>query len=47
MNELSEKKSEETRIGFVTLGPSSGPHFDSMRLIVPNEVRWDTEVLDL
>lgn len=45
MNELLEKKSEETRIGFVTLGPSSGPHFDSMRLIVPNEVRWDAEVL--
>lgn len=47
MNERPEKKSEETRIGFVTLGPSSGPHFDSMGLIVPNEVRWDAEVLGL
>ena len=39
MDKRPEKKSEETRIGFVTLGPSSGPHFNSMRLIVPNEVR--------
>ncbi|PKB65884.1 MAG: hypothetical protein BZY82_06880 [SAR202 cluster bacterium Io17-Chloro-G3] len=47
MDKRPEKKSEETRIGFVTLGPSSGPHFNSMRLIVPNEVRWDAEVLGL
>ncbi|MBI4200304.1 MAG: hypothetical protein HY535_07520 [Chloroflexi bacterium] len=35
------------RLGFVTLGPASGPHFSSMQLLVPPDVRWDPEVLGL